>query len=160
MEGKAHTHTHTQTYMEKWLMGTYETKIELHSISNLRQNTASESGKLLGALQALFVRDWVANLCSLLELERLEFRIKYDTLDEWVVIFPKGGARIVFKRDKKRCDRFPLVYLDDAATEAFFKTARDELREGETISEHFLLPQPYVPGGPSPLLAIRGAYPL
>ena len=80
------------------------------------------------------MRNGVANLCSLPELERLGFRITYDTLDEWVVISPKGGAQIVFKRDTGRCDRFPFVYLDDAATEAFFKTARDKLREGETIS--------------------------
>ena len=33
--------------------------------------------------------------------------------------------------------------MDDAVTQAFFDVARDKLREGETISEHFPLPQPY-----------------
>ena len=44
--------SHTQAYMEKWLMGTYETQVGLNIISNGGQNIASESGKLLGALQA------------------------------------------------------------------------------------------------------------
>ena len=65
------------------------------------------------------------------------FRIMYDTLDEWVVISPERGARIIFKRDTGRCDRFSFVYLDDAATQAFLDTAHGEVREGETISEHF-----------------------
>ena len=99
---------HTQTFLKKWLMGTYETQIGLHTISNGEQNTAFESGKLLGPLQAWSVRNGVANILSLPELERLGFRIMYGTLDEWVVISPKGGAHIIFKRDTGRCDRFPL----------------------------------------------------
>ena len=116
--------SHTQTYLEKWLLGTYETQVGLHTISNGGQNTASESGLLLGALQAWLVRNGVANLGSLPALERLGFRIKYDTLDEWVVISPKGGATIVFKRDTGRCDRFPYVFLDDPAAEDFYGCAR------------------------------------
>ena len=77
----------------------YEIQLALHTISNAGQNTASENGKLLEALQAWLVRNGVANLLSLPELERLGFRIMYDTLDEWTVISPNGGARIVFKRD-------------------------------------------------------------
>ena len=57
--------SHTQTYMEKWLMGTYETQIGLHTISNWGQNTASESGKLLGALQAWLLCSGAANLLSI-----------------------------------------------------------------------------------------------
>ena len=79
-------------------MGTYETQIGLHTTSNGGQNTASESGKLLGALQAWLVRNGVANLLSILELERLGFRDLYDSLGEWVVISLKGGARLIFKR--------------------------------------------------------------
>ena len=45
------------------------------------------------------MRNGVANLLSLPELERMGFRIMYDTFGEWVVISPKGGARIIFKRD-------------------------------------------------------------
>ena len=41
--------SHIQTFLEKLLMGTYETQIGLHTISNWGQNTASKSGKLLGA---------------------------------------------------------------------------------------------------------------
>ena len=44
--------SHIQTFWEKWLVGTYETQIGLHTISNGGQNTASESGMLFGALQA------------------------------------------------------------------------------------------------------------
>ena len=33
----------------------------------------------------------------------------------------------------------PFVHLDNAETQAFFDVAREELREGETISEHFPL---------------------
>ena len=99
-------------------MGTYETQIGLHTISNGGQNTASESGMLLGGLQAWLVRSGVANLLSIPELERLGFRILYDSLGEWVVISPKGGARLVFKRETGRCDRFPFVYLDDLVAQA------------------------------------------
>ena len=67
----------------------------------------------------------------------------YDTLDEWVVISPKEGARIIFKRDKGRYEKFPFVCLDDATTQAFLVTGRDELQEGETISQNVPLPQPY-----------------
>ena len=118
-------------------MGIYETQIGLHTISNWGQNTASESGELLGALQAWLVRNGVANLLSLPELERLGFSITYDTLEEWFVISPKGGAHIIFKRDTGRCKGFPFVYLDDAATQAFFDVAREELREGETFLSIF-----------------------
>ena len=38
------------------------------------------------------------------------------------------------------------MYLDDPATEDFFKAARDKLSEGQTISEHFPQPQPYQAG--------------
>ena len=90
--------SHTQTYLEKWLLGTCETQVGLHTISNGGQNTTSESGMLLGALQAWLVRNGVANLLSILELERLGFRDLYDSLGEWVVISLKGGARLIFKR--------------------------------------------------------------
>ena len=109
-------------------MGTYETQLGIHTISNGGQNTASESGKLLGPLQAWLVRNGVANRLSLPELERLGSRLVYDTLNEWVVISPKGGARIIFKRDTGRYARFPFVYLDNAATQAFLDTAHDKLR--------------------------------
>ena len=79
------------------------------SVMGGRIHIASKSGKLLGALQVWLVRNGVANLLSLPELERLGFRIMHDTLDEWVVISPKGGARIIFKRDTGRCDRFPFL---------------------------------------------------
>ena len=105
----------------------YETQIRLHTISSGGQNNASERGKLLEAFHAWLVRNGMANLLSLPELEKLEFRIMYDTLDEWVVISPKGGARIIFKRETGRYDRFPFVYLDDPTTEAFFKAARHML---------------------------------
>ena len=84
--------SHIQNFLEKWLMGTCETQIGLHAICNGGQNTASESDILLGALQAWLVRNGVANLLSIHELERLGFRILHDSLGEWVVISPKGGA--------------------------------------------------------------------
>ena len=80
---------HTQTFLEKWLMGTYETQIGLNTISNGGQKIVSESGKLLGALQVWLVRNGRANLLSLPEFERLGFRITYDTLEEWVGISSK-----------------------------------------------------------------------
>ena len=107
------------------------------------------------------MRNGVANLCSLPALERLGFHVKYDTLDEWVVTSPKGGATIVFKRDTGRCDRFPYVFSDDPATEDFFVAARDELREGESISEHFFSATALSGGlSPRPVMAKRGADPL
>ena len=106
-------------------MGTYEIQIGRHTISNGGQNTAFESGMLLGALQAWSVRpDGVVSLLSISKLERLGFRMLYDLLGEWVVISPKGGSRLVFKSDTGRCDRFPFVYLDDPETQAFFDVAR------------------------------------
>ena len=65
----------------------------LHIISNWGQNTASESGVLLGALQVWLVRSVVANLLSIPELG---FRMLYDSLGEWAVISPKGGAQLGF----------------------------------------------------------------
>ena len=63
---------------------------------------------LWGGIQAWLVRSGVANLLSIPELERLGFRIMYDSLGEWVVISLKGGARLVFKRGAERCDMFPF----------------------------------------------------
>ena len=83
------------------------------------------------------MRNGMVNLCSLPELERLGFRITYETLEEWVVTSPEGGARIIFKRDIGRCEGFPFVYLDDAVTQAFFDVAREELRKGETFLSIF-----------------------
>ena len=86
----------------------------------------------------------MSNLLSIPELERLGFRILNDSLGEWVVISPKGGVRLVFKRDTERCDRFPDVYLDGPETQAFFGVVREKLSvEGEIVSEHFPLLQPY-----------------
>ena len=66
------------------------------------------------------------------------FRILYGSLEEWVVISPKGGARLVFERDTGRCDSFPFVYLDDPAKQAFFDVTRGEPRvERKFVSEHF-----------------------
>ena len=80
-------------------MGTYETQIGLHTISNWGQNTehVSESGKLLGTLQAWLVRNGVANLLSLPESERLGFRITYVTLEEWVVTSRRGMGALFSK---------------------------------------------------------------
>ena len=78
-----------QTFLEKWLENTYEAQIGLHTISNGGHNTASESGMLLGAIEAWLVRSGVANLLSIPELERRGFRILN-------VISPKGGARLIF----------------------------------------------------------------
>ena len=68
------------------------------------------------------MRSGVAKLLSIPELERRWFRIQYDTFVKWVVISPKGGARLVFKRETGRCDRSPFVYLDDPVTQAVMVT--------------------------------------
>ena len=59
-----------QIFLEKWLTDTYETQMRLHTISNGGQNTTSESGILLGAIEAWLVRSGVTNLLSIPELER------------------------------------------------------------------------------------------
>ena len=98
-----------QVYKDTHLENVYETQIGLHTISNGGQNTASESGMLLGAMEAWLTRSGVANLLSIPELERRGFRIQSDTFSDWVVTSPRGGAQLVFKRDTGRCEGFPFV---------------------------------------------------
>ena len=108
------------TFLETYLKNIYETQIGLHAISNSGQNTASESGMLLGAIKAWLVRSGVANLLFIPELERLGFRIQSDTFGDWVVTSPGGGAQLVFKgTPEDTYDRFPFVYLDDPKVQEF-----------------------------------------
>lgn len=69
----------TQVYTENFINKVFETHVGLHTISNGGQNTASESGFLLGAMPAWLVRSGVANLLSIPDLERRGFRTSLRT---------------------------------------------------------------------------------
>ena len=54
------------------------------------------------------IKQGIANLLSIPQLEDDRLRITYDTLKEWVLVTP-GGKKIVLKRDTGLCNRMPYI---------------------------------------------------
>ena len=88
--------SHSQMYLERYLIELYETQMGLHTISNGGPSTACKYGYILGAIEAWLVPTGIANLLSIPDVERKGFRVQSDTYADWIVTSP-GGTRIVFK---------------------------------------------------------------
>ena len=77
-----------------------------------------------GLFHMWLVRNGIANLLSLPECERQDWRFLYDLDGDWEAIHRVTKQHITFKRDTGICDRFPYLDLSEKDHVGFAQTVR------------------------------------
>ena len=119
--------------------------LPLRASCNAGTSRADEKGWYADLFHMWLMRNGIANLLSLPQLERDGFRVTYDTLKEWVIICPdgpqgthEGGTELILQRDTGLCDRFP--YLDMESLKTRYrgnKKAQDAVALVQTVRQNF-----------------------
>ena len=69
----------------------------------------------LGVFKMWINEGGIANLLSIPQLEKDDFRVTSDTHREWIVYSPRG-EKLIFKRDTGNLKNMPYIDVDDVTT--------------------------------------------
>ena len=128
------TSTFNQVFEEQLLTHKAKVSTTLRAHCNAGVSYADEKGNLLGMFDCWLVRNGIANILSIPQLERDGFVVEY-VKQVWTITCP-NGTRLVLKRDMGLCEGFPYLDIRELGTEGvamaqMVETVREN-REGFT----------------------------
>ena len=105
------TSSFNQVFKEEHLDEVKKVSTSLRAHCNAGTSHADEKGLLLGVFECWLVRNGIANILSVPQLERDGFEVEY-VKRKWSIVCPNGTV-LSLKRDSGLCEGFPYLDMRD-----------------------------------------------
>lgn len=104
--------TFNQVFTDKHIEDIEKVTTILKGRCNAGISTADEKGWMMGMFHMWLVRNGIANILSIPQLERDGCILEYKTGGDWSLTTPQGIS-LVFKRDKGLCEGMPYISIKE-----------------------------------------------